>query len=59
MPGFKTVLYGMVLALISIFSSDEMRAFIAENLPWFGTAAGGIVVILRALTSTPIFKKES
>lgn len=58
MKGFKMVAYGIILVLLSVFSSEEMRQFFAEHLPWIGSSAGAIVIVLRAITSTPIFKKE-
>lgn len=58
MKGFKTVIFGVLLALISILSNAEMTAFFAEHLPVVGSAVGAVVVILRAITSSPIFKKD-
>lgn len=58
MKGFKTVIFGLALALIAVFSNAEMQAFIAENIPAVGGSIGTIVIILRALTTSTIFKKE-
>lgn len=55
MGGFKTVIFGVLLALTAIFSTPEMQAFISENIPAVGGAIGTIVVILRFLTASPIF----
>jgi len=55
--GYKTVLFGLALALISIFSNEEMVLFISENVPVLGTFIGTIVIVLRALTSSAVFKK--
>jgi hypothetical protein len=57
LSGFKTVTYGVLLALISVFSSPELQAYVGENLPWIGGIAGGVVVLLRSITDSPIFKK--
>ena len=54
--GFKTVAFGVLVALIAIFSSPDMQAFFAENLPWVGSLVGTAVVILRAVTNSSIFK---
>lgn len=54
--GFKTVAFGVLIALIAIFSNPEMQAFFAANVPWIGTLVGTIVVILRAVTNSGIFK---
>ncbi len=56
--GWKTVAFGVLLALISVFSSAEMQSFVAEYLPWIGGILGALVVFLRAITSSPIFKGE-
>jgi len=58
MKGFKTVAFGLLLALTSIFSSPEMATYFSENLPFVGTATGAIVVVLRGLTNSSIFKAE-
>ncbi len=54
--GFKTVAFGVLIALIAIFSSPDMQAFFAENLPWLGGLVGTIIVVLRAVTDSSIFK---
>lgn len=56
--GFKTVFFGVLLALLSIFTNEDMAKWVAENLPWVGGGIGTIVVILRALTNSPMFKKD-
>lgn len=58
MKGWKTVVFGAALALTSILSNPEMQVFVSENLPWLGGIAGAIVVGLRALTSSSIFKSD-
>lgn len=58
MKGFKTVAFGVMIAVLSVASSPEMQAFVAENLPTVGTALGTLVVVLRAVTNSPMFKKE-
>lgn len=59
MKGWKTVLFGILLALLSVLSNADMQAFVAEHLPSVGAATGAIVVILRALTSSSIFSSGS
>jgi hypothetical protein len=56
--GFKTVAFGVLLAALAVFSNAEMQQFVAEHLPEVGGFVGTIVVILRALTNSPIGKKE-
>jgi len=57
MRGFKTVAFGVLLAATSILSNQEMALFISEHLPSVGGAIGTIIVVLRAITSSSIFKK--
>ncbi len=57
--GFKTVAYGVAIALISVLSSSEVAAFVAENLPVVGGLLGTGVVILRAITGSSIFKPKA
>lgn len=57
MKGFKTVAYGLLLALGSILASPEVSEHVGSHLGWYGSLAGTLVVVLRALTSSPIFKK--
>ncbi len=55
MKGYKTVGFGVLLGLLSIFSNPDMQAWAAEHIPELGGSIGTIVVILRALTANPIF----
>ncbi len=54
--GYKTVIFGGLVALTAVFSSPEMQTYFAENLPWVGGLVGTAVVVLRAITSSSIFK---
>ena len=56
--GYKTVVFGVLLALIAIFSSPDMQAYFADNLPWVGSLVGTIIVVLRAITTSSIFKAK-
>jgi len=44
---------------LSIFSNADMQAFVAQHLPLVGSAVGAIVVVLRALTTSGVFKPDS
>lgn len=55
MKGLKTVLYGLAIALIAVFSSADVQAFIADYIPQIGGAIGFGIVFLRAITSSSIF----
>lgn len=59
MTGYKTVLFGVILALISIFSNADMTQFFAEHLPIVGSSVAGVVVVLRAITKTAIFQNDA
>lgn len=58
MKGFKTVAFGVVLAALSILSNEEMRAFVAGYMPEIGSSIGAMIIFLRWLTTSPIFKKD-
>ena len=55
--GFKTFVFGAALVALAALSNDAVQAFIADNLAWLEAGTGTIVIILRALTNSPIFKK--
>lgn len=57
MKGFKTTAFGVLTAAVSLLSGPEMTAWIAEYLPWVGTGVGLVVVWLRYVTDSPMFKK--
>ncbi len=57
MTGWKTVAYGLLIAITAALSSAELQQLISENIPVVGGAIGTGIVILRALTSSSIFKK--
>ena len=56
--GYKTFGMAVILGLITALSSAEMQVFIAENVTWLGPVLGTVIILLRALTTTPIFKKD-
>jgi len=59
MKGFKTVAFGVLIAAISVLSNPEMQAFVADHLPEVGGMIGTAIVVLRAITTSAIFKKET
>jgi hypothetical protein len=58
MKGWRTIAFAVVISLIGIFSNDEVQIFVAANLPWLSPLVGAIVVGLRAITTSPIFKPD-
>jgi hypothetical protein len=59
MKGWKTVVFGIAIGALSLLSGPDMQAFVADHLPEAGAAIGLAIVILRAVTSSPIFKKDT
>ena len=55
--GWKTIVYGLLIAVLSVVSSNDMQAFVGEHLPAIGGLTGTAIIILRALTDSPIFQK--
>lgn len=58
MKGLRTVVLGILIALISVFSNADMQAFISEHIPAIGGSIGTAVIVLRAITTSSIFKKD-
>lgn len=58
MKGMKTVVFGLFIAALSVLSNADMQAWFAEYLPWVGGMTGTAIIILRAITNSPIFKKS-
>jgi hypothetical protein len=56
--GFKTVVFGALTAALALLSTPGIAAWVAEYLPFVGTAFGIAVVWLRYLTNSPMFRKE-
>jgi len=57
MKGFKTILYGLLIAVTAVLADESVKAFVLENFEAIGASLGAGVMILRAITSSPIFKK--
>ena len=58
MKGWKTIVYGILIAISSIASGADMQQFVADHLPAVGGLMGTAVIILRVLTTSAIFTKE-
>ena len=56
--GWKTVAYGVLIGLLGLLTNEDMAAFLAEHVKWIGPLIGTGVVVLRAVTSSPVFEKE-
>ena len=55
--GYKTIAFGLLTAALAVFSSPDMQAFFAEHMDFIGAGVGTIIIVLRALTDSPMFKK--
>ena len=56
--GYKTVIFAVLLGAVTALSNVEMQIFITQHIQWLGPFVGVLVVGLRALTVSPIFKKD-
>ncbi len=59
LKGKKTVIFGLLTAALAIFSNADMQVFFAEHMELVGGAVGTVIVILRALTDSPMFRKDA
>ncbi|KKL90576.1 hypothetical protein LCGC14_1903260 [marine sediment metagenome] len=59
MKGWKTIAFGILVAVLGALSSADMQSWVLENFEWTTGGLGTIIVILRALTTSSIFKKEA
>ncbi len=57
--GFRTIAFGVLTAALAVFSSPEIQAFFAEHMELIGGGVGTIIIILRALTDSPMFRKAA
>jgi len=58
MKGYKTLVFAALVALTSFLASPEVSQFVADNLPWVGGGLATLIAVLRAVTSSPMLKKE-
>jgi len=58
MKGFKTFGYGILIALIAVISDETVKTFVNENFATVGSVLGGLVILLRSVTSSSIFKAK-
>ena len=57
MKGWKTIAFGILVAVLGALSSADMQTWIIENFEWASGGLGTAIIILRTLTTSPIFKK--
>lgn len=58
MKGWKTVAFGILVAVLGAISDADTQIWITENLPWVSGGLGTAIIILRALTTSAIFSKK-
>jgi len=54
--GWKTIIFGVLVGATAALSSPELQAFISQHIPEVGSALGVAIIVLRALTTSSIFK---
>lgn len=61
MQGWKTVIFGALLAIVGFLQGVNWESLIPNNptvVGWITSAIGVVVVVLRMFTSTPIGQKS-
>lgn len=64
MKGYKTIIFGLLVTLLPLLdyinSSDIFTQFISDpqKAKLATVAVGAMVVFLRSITTTPVFKKD-
>lgn len=57
LSGYKTVVFAALVAVTGFLASPEFTQWVAENLPGVSIGLSTAIVLLRAVTSSPIFTK--
>ncbi len=58
MKGLKTFLFGFAVAGVGILESAEMTHLVAARPGTFATVVGVLIVVLRWVTTSPIFSAK-
>ncbi len=58
MKGYKTVIFGILIAVTGALSTPEMQAFVAMHIPSVSGFLGLAVILLRTITTSPVFKDD-
>jgi len=56
LKGFKTVILGVALVLLAALNNPDVQAFIHNNLAVVEGSLGGLIIALRMITTSSIFK---
>ena len=56
MNGWKTVVVSVATMLLGILESQHVTAIVAEHPGTFTVVMGGVMLVLRWMTTSPIFK---
>lgn len=59
MKGFRTLGFAALVALSGFLASPEVTQWAAENSASVTVALGAIIAALRAITSSPVLKKDA
>ncbi len=54
--GFKTFVFGAALIVLAVLGDADVQAFLADRIEWFAGLTGTLIIVLRAFTSSPMFK---
>ena len=59
MKGWKTLIFGAALAVFGVMESFDWTSVVSEGTAgYIVTGIGVAVMVLRALTTTPVLKKD-
>lgn len=58
MKGWKSVLAGVGTILLGILQGAEVTNLVAQYPGTFATSVGALIIVLRFVTTSPIFKSE-
>ena len=56
MNGWKTVAVSVATVLLGVLESQHITSLVAEHPGTFAVVMGAVMLILRWMTTTPIFK---
>ena len=56
--GRRTIIVALLIAISGFLADANVQTYIAQNLPWATTGVAAIMIVLRAITNSPIGKPE-
>ena len=59
MAGWKTFIFGLLVTIFGALETFDFTSFFGESTGGLITSAIGVIImVLRAITKTPVFKSE-